>query len=276
MALRVLFPVMTYPDATPLVALPRAVDLAATLGAQITAIVEEVVIPPIKNPVADFLLGLERQANAAEQLSRQTGEQIAEELNMLCHHSSVHLTIEKLRAERPSGELLAARARVHDLTMLACQPESPDHALLEQDVLFGSGGPVVIFPAIDTPAHVSKVAIAWDGSRAAARTVRDALPLLGTAGSISLLTCTQDKAISSTSIDGVLALLQAHGISAEHVPVSLGNQEVGEALQGAALSVDAGLMVMGAYGHSRVREFILGGATTSALTAPKLPLFMSH
>ena len=66
MALRVLMPVMTYPDATPAVSLPRAVDLAATLRAQITAVVHEVDIPPIHNPVAEFLLDLQKEAAAAE------------------------------------------------------------------------------------------------------------------------------------------------------------------------------------------------------------------
>ena len=276
MALRVLLPIMTYPDVTPAVTLPRAVDLAATLRAHVTAVVHEVDIPPIHNPVAEFLLDLQKEAAAAERSSRERGEQIVQELKLIASRVSVPLVVERLRAERPCGELVAAKARAFDLTMLVCQPDSPDHALLEQDVLFGSGGPVVIFPSVDAPAHISTVAVAWDGSRAAARAVRDAIPLLRQASAIRLLTCTQDKPISPTSIDGVLALLSAHEISATHVPVSLDNQAVGGALQAAALAQDAGLLVMGAYGHSRMREFIMGGATTSAITAPRLPLFMSH
>jgi nucleotide-binding universal stress UspA family protein len=171
---------------------------------------------------------------------------------------------------------MAAKARTFDLTLLVCQPDSPDHALLEQDVMFGSGGPVVIFPASDTPAHIATVAVAWDGSRAAARAVRDALPVLRQASAIRLLTCTDDKPIPTSSIDGVLAHLAAHEINATHVPVAQKDLPVGEALQAGALAQDAGLLVMGAYGHNRVREFILGGATTSALRGPLLPLFMSH
>lgn len=276
MALRVLLPIMTYPDVTPAASLPRAADLAATLRAHVTAIIHEVDIPPIHNPVADFLLDLRKEAETAERLSRQHGEQLAKELKLLCGRIGVPLVVETLKTQRPCGELVAATARTFDLTMLVCQPDSPDHALLEQDVLFGSGGPVVIFPAADAPAHIETVAIAWDGSRAASRSVRDAIPLLRQASSIRLLTCTQDKPISPTSIDGVLALLSTHEITATHVPVQLNDQPVGDALQAGALAQDAGLLVMGAYGHSRVREFVLGGATTSVLTAPKLPLFMSH
>jgi nucleotide-binding universal stress UspA family protein len=135
---------------------------------------------------------------------------------------------------------------------------------------------VVVFPAGDAPSHIGVVAIAWDGSRAAARAVRDAIPLLRQAGAVRLLTCRDDKPISTKSIDGVMALLAAHEIDVKHVPVGLAGQPVGLALQHAALAEDAGLLVMGAYGHSRLREFILGGATTSVLNAPVLPLFMSH
>ena len=200
MALRVLLPILTFPDAAPISSLPRAVDLAATLRAHITAVVHEVDIPPINNPVADFLLDLKREASAAEQVSRQNGEHLSQEIKLICGRLGVPLVTETLKTQRPCGDIVAARARGFDLTLLVCQPESPDHALLEQDVLFGCGGPVVIFPATDAPAHIETVAVAWDGSRAAARAVRDAIPLLRQASNIRLLTCSQDKPISTMSI----------------------------------------------------------------------------
>jgi nucleotide-binding universal stress UspA family protein len=267
---------MTYPDVTPGLSLPRAVDLAATIRGHLTALIHQVDIPPINNPVADFLLDLKKESDAAEQLSKRNGEELAKQLDLLCGRLGLPLVTERLKAERAWGDMVAERARGFDLTMLVCQPESPDHALLEQDVLFGSGGPVIVFPSIDSPAQIETVAIAWDGSRAAARAVRDALPLLKLAGKVQVLTCTQDKPISPTSIDAIFSLLSAHEIDAKEVPVGLNDQPVGDALQAGALAQDAGLLVMGAYGHSRVREFIMGGATTSVLNSPKLPLFMSH
>ncbi len=276
MVLRILLPIMTYPDVSPASSLPRALDLAATLGAHLTAIIQEVDIPPINNPVADLVLHLERQADAAERLSRSNGAQLAQELKHQCERLGLPIVIETLRARWPSGDLLAARARCHDLTMLVCLPESPDHALLEEECLFGSGGPVVIIPATDNPTHMETVAIAWDGSRAAARSLRDAMPLLAKASRVRLLTCSDDKPISQTSITEVLAHLASHEIDAVHVPLQLGGKLVGDALQAGAIEHDAGLLVMGAYGHNRLREFILGGATASVLASPRLPLFMSH
>jgi nucleotide-binding universal stress UspA family protein len=58
--------------------------------------------------------------------------------------------------------------------------------------------------------------------------------------------------------------------------VTLGASDIGDALQAAALAEEAGMLVMGAYGHGRMREFVLGGATKSVLKSPKLPILMSH
>jgi len=276
MAPRILLPIMTYPDAAPVPPLSRAVDLVATLRGHLTALVHEVDIPPIGNPVADLILDLKSQAAAAERQSSDTGKEIGRHLEQICGRMGVSLETETLRTQRPCGEDVAAIARSFDLTLLVCRSDSPDHALLQQDVLFGSGGPAVVFPADDAPCHIETVAIAWDGGRAAARAVRDAMPILERARTVRLLTCPQDKPIASRSIDGVMALLTAHDIDATHSPIDLGDHAIGAALQSAALSQDAGLLVMGAYGHSRMREFILGGATTSALQSPQLPLLMSH
>ncbi len=276
MPLRALLPILTYPDPTPVAALTRAASLAVALRAQLTAIVHEVDIPPITNPVAGVLVDVKAEAAAAERLSRQRGQEIGQRLDQLCRRLGLPLATETLRVERPCGEAVAAAARTFDLTLLVCRPDSTDHALLEQDVLFGSGGPVVIFPADDAPSHIGVVAVAWDGSRAAARAIRDAVPLLRQAGGVRLLTCSEDKPISARAIDGMMTFLAAHEIEARHMSIGLAGQAVGMALQHAALAQDAGLLVMGAYGHSRLREFILGGATTSVLNAPVLPLFMSH
>jgi nucleotide-binding universal stress UspA family protein len=73
-----------------------------------------------------------------------------------------------------------------------------------------------------------------------------------------------------------VGFLGAHEIDVVRTEVRLEGRPIGDALQAAALALDAGLLVMGAYGHSRMREFVLGGATTSALRAPRLPLFMAH
>ncbi|MEO7222574.1 MAG: universal stress protein, partial [Devosia sp.] len=187
------------------------------------------------------------------------------------------LAVETFRGERLSSELIASRARTYDLTILLSRADSPDHALLEEEVLFRSGGPVVVLPSEDRSVHLNTVAVAWDGSRAAARALRDALGVLKEVGRVVILTANEDKSIPPRSVAEVLALLGAHEIAVEHRAVPpAGDSAIGDELQRAALDEDAGLLVMGAYGHSRMREFVLGGATKSVLRSPRLPLLMSH
>jgi nucleotide-binding universal stress UspA family protein len=85
-----------------------------------------------------------------------------------------------------------------------------------------------------------------------------------------------DKPIAPPSIDGLREFLSYHGIEASHFNRPRERTPVGDALQGFSLELGSGLLVMGAYGHSRLREFALGGATSSALHTPLLPIFMSH
>lgn len=276
MSLRLLVPVATYPDATPSESLKKIVHLASMLGASATAVVHHVLIPNLANPATDFVFRIEAMAKEAEAQSRGRGAALREELEGLCRDSDVPLWVETLASERPIGERLAAKARSYDICAFAVLPDSPDHAMTVEDVLFGSGAPILVVGGDDAPCHLHAVSVAWDGGRAASRALRDALPVLKRAEQVRLLTCSQDKAIDPESIDGALAYLQSHDVAAEHVSFELGEGPLGEALQRTAVELGSGLLVMGGYGHSRVREFILGGATSVALRRPRLAVLMSH
>jgi nucleotide-binding universal stress UspA family protein len=276
MTFRVLLPLSTYPDSTPDTAFEGMAALAAALGADVTAVVHNADIPQLYNPAAEFILKLEAASEAAEALSRAKGLALSKRLELLCHQANVTLAVETFKSERPAGEKVAAKARSFDLTMMACQTGSPDHALLLEEVLFGSGAPVMLFPEDASSMSLDVVAVAWDGGRAAARALRDALAILARARRVRLLTCADDKPISRGSIEEITTFLSSHEIVVEHVPVGLDGKAIGDALQSAALAQNANLLVMGAYGHSRVREFILGGATASVIRAPRLPILLSH
>jgi nucleotide-binding universal stress UspA family protein len=119
--------------------------------------------------------------------------------------------------------------------------------------------------------------VAWDGSRAAARAVRDALSLLRSAHSVTVLTAGEDKPIDPASVDGMRRFLEHHGIETGHREIRLGGEPIGKALQEEAALSGGGVLVMGGYGHSRLRELVLGGATSRILDqGPLLPVFMSH
>lgn len=276
MSFRILLPIATYPDSAPQTAFQKVLELAGRLGAEVTVLVHEVDIPPIANPIADLVIDVQSMAAAAEGTSRARAQALREAIKGLGEGLGLPIAVETLRHERPAGQPIATMARTYDFTFLPIQPRSPDHALLAQDVMFGSGGPVIIFPADEFPCHLDKIAVAWDGGRAAARAIRDALPVLARAGEVVVLTSAEDKPIPVVSNTGLTAWLAAHSVGSRIVSVPLGGQKISDALQAAAIAQGAGLLVMGAYGHSRFREFVLGGATAGVLYAPRLPLFMSH
>jgi nucleotide-binding universal stress UspA family protein len=272
---RILLPLLTYPDVSPVAALPLALDLAATLNGEVTALIHEVDIPPITEPFANIVLDVSAMSSAAEALSRSRSTELAKAVQEQSARIALPVAIETFRGVRLSGDVAAIRARTSDLTILPSFAESPDHDLLAEEVLFKSGGPVVVIPAESGAAHLEVVAVAWDGSRAAARALRDAIGVLKGLGRVVILTASEDKTIQESSVAEVLAFLKAHEIAADHRAATAG-PSVGDALQQAALDAGAGLLVMGAYGHSRMREFILGGATKSVLRSPRLPVLMSH
>src|SRR6185369_18024212 len=155
-------------------------------------------------------------------------------------------------------ETIGALARLYDLTVVL-QPDSSLSSydnIIPQGILFQSGGPVLMVPYIHKgPLDAHHVGIAWDGSRLAARAVRDAMPFLMGAKAVTVIAVNEEA--SEASSDHLVAHLGRRGIAArvQRLTMDRGN------VQGAILSVAAesnmGLLVMGGYGHSRLQERIL-------------------
>ncbi|MEO7335579.1 MAG: universal stress protein, partial [Caldimonas sp.] len=147
----------------------------------------------------------------------------------------------------------------------------PRHAVLQ------GGVPVLVVPFAGTFAHAAEcVLVAWKDTREAARALHDALPLLEAANRVVLLAIDETPTLPDRSTqDDLHAWLHRHGIDADvhRDPVPA---DVGEALLSRASDIGADLIVMGAYGHSRLREWALGGATRHLLDHMTLPTLMSH
>ncbi len=121
------------------------------------------------------------------------------------------------------------------------------------------------------------VVIAWDGSRPAARAVADALPILERAKKVRVLTVWNEKELSSESPGSELSkYLERRGIEATPDCIDAAGRRIGEILSSYVTANQADLLVMGAYGHSRLRDFILGGATREMLANPPMPILLSH
>jgi nucleotide-binding universal stress UspA family protein len=121
------------------------------------------------------------------------------------------------------------------------------------------------------------VAVAWDFSRAAARAISDALPMLELAKQVRIVTVVNEKALDTKRSDEEVAKnLARHGINVVLDKVDAKGKSIGAVLESYTSSQAADLLVMGAYGHTRLREFVLGGATRSLLSKPPLPILFSH
>jgi nucleotide-binding universal stress UspA family protein len=129
---------------------------------------------------------------------------------------------------------------------------------------------------VESSGDMETIAIAWDGGRSASRAVHDAMPLITKARKAVLLTAYSDKEIGEASVAELSAYLDRHGVATSHHDVSSPGKVLGAAFQTAAHENGAGLLVIGAFGHSRLRDFVLGGVTRDILHELKMPVFLSH
>lgn len=177
---------------------------------------------------------------------------------------------------------LSLQARYVDLIILGqWNPEDPQSigSGLANHVVLESGRPVLIIPYSGIQKPLGKrIIIGWNASREAVRAVNDALPLLQGAVKVDVVAINspgETKGADSLTADICLHLAR-HGVKTEGHDVQVGDVEVGPLLLSRATELGADLIVMGAYGHSRFRELVLGGATRHLLHHMTVPVLMSH
>lgn len=174
------------------------------------------------------------------------------------------------------GRTLSVASRFADLLVLALPERGSPSTLLEavDTAMFESGRPVVFIPANVPSAIGNRIMLAWNGSTQAALAVSAALPLLHLAAQVDIV---QIGDIGKDAPSSDLALyLALHGIKSSVHAIDFGVRDIGGALIDAAERCDCDLIVMGAYGHSRLRERILGGATRDMLANSSWPILMRH
>ena len=182
-------------------------------------------------------------------------------------------------APAETAATVSALARLHDLTIVL-QPESSSDTFdnsIPQEILFQSGGPVLLIPYIHKAQFAPKhIAIAWDGSRLAARALRDAAPFLARAHAITIITINAAEIPAEISAATLVAHLARHGLTARIVSVSADRADIQPTILSVAADADIDLIVMGGYGHLRLQERILGGVTRGMLQSMTVPTLMSH
>lgn len=186
----------------------------------------------------------------------------------------------RMQAGDPT-ELAALHGRYADLAILAqIDPASAWRGPRPEDVAARIGRPVLIIPYIGAAADLGRrVLVGWDGSREATRAIHDAMPFLRAASSVTVLAVDPEhKRDVHGEIPGadISLHLARHGVTAEVECTSSGGIGVGNVLLSRASDLGADLLVMGAYGHSQMRERVLGGATRTVLASMTLPVVMAH
>ena len=254
-----------------------AVDLAARFGAHLTGlglavdpVVPGFVVAPlpvelIESARADALKAAQDSVATFEESTRRQG--VASESRV----------VEILMGGAPDS--FVVNCRLTDLIVIG--QDDPDHpepmreAMIEA-ALFEGTAPLLIVPHIQRgPVKFDRIMLGWDGSRTAARAVHAALPIIEHARSVSVVVIGSLDSAGQAGAD-VATWLARHGVTVEIEEVVAPDIGVGDAILNHAADKGFDLLVMGGYGHSRLREFLLGGATRSLLGSMTLPVLMAH
>lgn len=223
-------------------------------------------MPPIVFPVEELRAAAERTLDAFDSRARAIGVQ----------------SLERRCLDDDVGASLCLQARYADLVVISqlrpgelapyVQPDFPQYVALN------SPRPVLVLPADHAGDEIGKrVTVAWNGSAEAVHAIASALPLLRRAEQVNLLVIlAADAADHGEQPGGDMALyLARQGVKVE-VVVLLGDDNDGQQLMSFAADKGSDLIVMGAFGHSRLREFVMGGFTRTALRSSPVALWMAH
>lgn len=256
-----------------------AASAAAALGAHLTgvAVSYEIDVPPVYTEAfsTDFI---EAQRVESQRLAQVAVERFGEAARSLGLSGEVR-TVDGT----PGGaaEQIGVMARLYDLTIVSqADPERMGaEEVITEAVLFDSGRPVLLVPRNYQKAFSAKrILVAWDGGRAAARAVAEARPLLAHANLVEAAVVVTGKKKAEDLPGADLARhLARHEKTVElRRLVPAGDEGIVDVLLKEVAARDIDLVVMGGYGHSRLREFVLGGVTRDILERMTVPLFLAH
>lgn len=261
--------------------LEAAIALATAFDAHLAALmlVAEPHVPPA--------LGVHIPADLLASQREEAGKQAEAVLGRVrAHGDKAGLAIETRHEWVMIDDFASAfarQARHADLSIVGqVDPDegNVDAELIAEAAFMQSGRPTLVVPFIGARTlPPARVLVAWDGSREAARAVGDAMPFLTRAESVTVLVVDPGSLkgrVGEQAGADLATHLARHGIRAEVVTVASGGIGVGNVIIGQASDAGADLVVMGGYGHSRLRELILGGATQSVLDHMPVPVLLAH
>jgi nucleotide-binding universal stress UspA family protein len=260
------------------VAADYAISIAETFGAHACGVAfayEPVVPPSVMGGIPAELIDVQWAASESAAKAALTHfEAAAQRAGIAAEQRRLTASI------GGAGDLFGRLARRFDLAVTAqAEPKSgAAHGLIIEGALFGSGRPVVVVPYIQQDAlRLDRVMVCWDGSRPAARAIADAMPFLARSGAIDVIIVAGGRE-KSDEIPGadIGEHLARHDLKVEVKRIVSTDVDVPNTLLSHAADISADFIVMGGFGHSRLREFVLGGATRGILDAMTVPTLLSH
>ncbi|MDX1513436.1 MAG: universal stress protein [Gammaproteobacteria bacterium] len=206
-------------------------------------------------------------------------EEIREQFQSAC--SSADLSFEWRQVEGETEPAVSRAGRYADLLVLSGGAGvDAAHGEIAHLAMLGCGRPVLVIPATAPATAIgTRVIIAWNARKEAARAVHDALPLLREAVSVNVVSINpvnEEAAVSEHPERGLGAHLSRHGVDARLQSVKKKGANASQHLLDRAAEEQADLIVMGGYGHARWRELVLGGVTAQMLRHTTVPLLISH
>ncbi|NKK70853.1 universal stress protein [Rhizobium leguminosarum bv. viciae] len=266
-------PLSTYPDASSFAIIDNAISLALQNDAHLVASIPQVRIPEV-HPPFPTVIDVDTWRGQAERYSRDSGTSLREHLTHAVSETGFEVRIHGFEVREPFVyERFSEIARCHDLSIVEASELSRQ---LSETLLFGSGRPLVLFPATSVCSRVDTIALAWDGSATAARALSCARIFIERATKVQVISITDDKEIDDANRALLISSLKHSGFEVQDVSLQAGGETATAAIQSAALERKADLLIAGGFGHSRLREFILGGVTRELLVKAVLPVLLAH
>jgi len=190
-------------------------------------------------------------------------------------------TTEWRTADGEPADVVALHARYADLVIINQTDTGASYASHFADAaLLGLGRPALLIPHVGEFKTIGRnVLVCWNASREAARAVTDALPFLQRAAKVTVMSVDAHPSLTGHGeLPGadISLFLSRHGVKAEVAQMPSAGVEVGNVILSRAFDLGADLIVMGAYGHARVRELVMGGASRTILASMTVPVLMSH
>jgi nucleotide-binding universal stress UspA family protein len=258
----------------------RARDYAISLGEQFNAHVTgiafayEPIISVMSNVEGLPATYIEEERAANEKAARTAKEKFLQSNTAVrCESYSPQVTVSG------AASLFAKFSRNYDLCVIEQADTHTSHYdFLIEAALFDSGRPVFVIPYIhNKPAKFETALVCWDGSRQAARATADAMPFLRKAKRIQIITVAEANKVTEDLPGAEIAQhLSRHGLSVQTKRIDVEDIDIANVILSHATDIDADFIAMGAYGHTRLREFVFGGVTAQTLATMTVPVLMSH